>query len=421
MRAYYASRISEHISTTPEGYLVCRAVPIARTGVQEYLRSELGLDGSPGEMVPVMRRPEDVFSSATIASFEGKPVTSDHPHTEVSSQNVRQFMGGVATEIRRGTGEESDKLLADLIIHDEMIVYEIQSGKREISCGYDSTLEEIDGVLYQTCIRGNHVAVVDAGRAGEEVRIIDQKPKSIIRRKATMTFKDKLARFFSMTKDATPEELAEVVADMAESEQPGAQDNAPPEKTADNAQADPLLAAISLLTDNVKGLTDEVAALHSAQDTDPLDAVVEALAEETADEEGSPAPETDSLEDPEVVAELDEDPKAVGDIDPTEDEETPDTPAADRKAVLRHIRTMKPLIAKTKDAAQRKQMTDALVKLGNAALKSKKSKSSQQGGYKKLADAKSAALRRAVQPGIAAEMQSAYDSFNPHKRKGTGK
>ncbi|MCI9311262.1 MAG: DUF2213 domain-containing protein, partial [Lawsonibacter sp.] len=30
---------------TPEGYLICRDVPIARTGPQEYLAGELGLEG----------------------------------------------------------------------------------------------------------------------------------------------------------------------------------------------------------------------------------------------------------------------------------------------------------------------------------------------------------------------------------------
>ena len=61
-------------------FLICRNVPIARIGDQDYLGSEIGLDGDEaGKVIPVHRNPEEVFSDATIASFEGKPVTNDHP------------------------------------------------------------------------------------------------------------------------------------------------------------------------------------------------------------------------------------------------------------------------------------------------------------------------------------------------------
>ena len=41
---YYGTRLSENISRRePEGYLFCLNVPVARTGIQEYLPEELGL------------------------------------------------------------------------------------------------------------------------------------------------------------------------------------------------------------------------------------------------------------------------------------------------------------------------------------------------------------------------------------------
>ena len=42
MRAYFGSRISDHMIRTPEGYLVCKDVPIARTGIQNYRGMEFG-------------------------------------------------------------------------------------------------------------------------------------------------------------------------------------------------------------------------------------------------------------------------------------------------------------------------------------------------------------------------------------------
>ena len=178
---YYGTRLSENLSRRePEGYLLCLNVPVARTGTQEYLPEELGLPpvrGDPGRLIPVERPEEEVFDPATIASFEGMPVTNDHPPEGVTLENIRYLQKGHAHHIRRGTGDEADLLLADLIITDpgliEMILHE---GKREISCGYMYELREEDGRYVQRNIRGNHIAVVDSGRAGPRVSIRDEDP-----------------------------------------------------------------------------------------------------------------------------------------------------------------------------------------------------------------------------------------------------
>ena len=41
------------MTETPEGFLICHDVPIARTGRQDYLNRELG--GQGDRMVPVIR------------------------------------------------------------------------------------------------------------------------------------------------------------------------------------------------------------------------------------------------------------------------------------------------------------------------------------------------------------------------------
>ena len=177
---YFGTRLSENISRRePEGYLICLNVPVARTGVQEYLPSELGLPEPDDRLIPVLRPEEEVFSPACVASFEGMPVTDDHPSAPdgVTAENSRYLIRGHAQHVRRGSGAESDLLLADLMITDPVLTEEILAGKREISCGYTYTLCEEDGKLIQREIRGNHVAVVDTGRAGPRVSIRDQEPK----------------------------------------------------------------------------------------------------------------------------------------------------------------------------------------------------------------------------------------------------
>ena len=44
MRAFYGSRFSPHMTRTPEGFLICHSVPICRTGTQEYLPQEIGVE-----------------------------------------------------------------------------------------------------------------------------------------------------------------------------------------------------------------------------------------------------------------------------------------------------------------------------------------------------------------------------------------
>lgn len=175
-RAYYGSKISDNITKLDNGCLVCFNVPIARTGTYQYLSSELGLPGN--SIVNVFRTEDEVFNKATLASFEGKAFTDTHPSEDVTADNWSVYSKGELTNIRRGTGEDSDKLIADILVRDPIVISEIQSGcKREVSAGYECEYEERDGKVYQKNIRGNHVALVQAGRAGSSVRIKDEKHK----------------------------------------------------------------------------------------------------------------------------------------------------------------------------------------------------------------------------------------------------
>lgn len=114
MIAYYGSKISEHMTKTPEGFLICHDVPIARTGQQEYLAGELGLDGDPDRPVQVQRCPEDVFDPAAVASFEGKDVTQNHPPESLTPENHALYAKGHAENVHR----EGDYLVADLHLKD---------------------------------------------------------------------------------------------------------------------------------------------------------------------------------------------------------------------------------------------------------------------------------------------------------------
>ena len=257
---YFGTRLSENISRRePEGYLICLNVPVARTGVQEYLPSELGLTEPDDRLIPVLRPEEEVFSPACVASFEGMPVTDDHPSAPdgVTAENSRYLIRGHAQHVRRGSGAESDLLLADLMITDPVLTEEILAGKREISCGYTYTLCEEDGKLIQREIRGNHVAVVDTGRAGPRVSIRDQYPKEHFERSSMMKKKSlwRAKLMARMAKDGDVDGLAELITETME--EPAAVLAAVPAEAALPA-GDPLVNAVaSAVAENLEPAADE--------------------------------------------------------------------------------------------------------------------------------------------------------------------
>lgn len=177
---YYGDKLSKRIAKTPEGFLICQDVPISRTGYQEYLASEIMENPRNGnKIIHVYRPAEEVFNFKSIASFEGKPVTNEHPDEDVTPENYQQYACGHVQNVHPGEGQDSNKVLADLYITDPSLINSILNGKREISCGYYAEEKrDASGKLCQTKIRGNHVAVVNSGRAGSNVCIRDHKRPS---------------------------------------------------------------------------------------------------------------------------------------------------------------------------------------------------------------------------------------------------
>lgn len=212
---YTTEKLSARLSLTNEGFLVCHDVPIARTGKQLYSTEEVPIESKDG-IVEIHRAEEDVFDPKTIASFEGKPVTIDHPPEFVSPENWKKLAVGTAQNVRRGTQEQSDLLIADLLITDKEAINAIlHDGLREVSCGYESSYEQTDlGKGRQFDIVGNHVALVERGRAGSRCAIKDKQGVNM----AKKSFKDRLLAAFRANDEETIERLAEEVGEGSASE-----------------------------------------------------------------------------------------------------------------------------------------------------------------------------------------------------------
>ncbi len=353
---YYGTRLSENISRRePEGYLLCLNVPVARCGVQHYLPGELGVQGSG--MVPVLRPPEEVFSPACMASFEGMPVTNDHPEEGVSLENIGLLQKGHAHNVRRGSGKDSDLLLADLMITDEELIRAILGGKREISCGYTYDLSEENGQYVQRKIRGNHVAVVDAGRAGHRVSIRDRKPapdKTTLadtakERSMEMKNKKTIARVLArMARDGDTEGVAEVLEELLETPTQPEAEETPAETPAETAViAVPEGQTVTIDSETGAAILerlDRLIALLSAAaetlppqaDEDPAEEVSEAVEELL---EAAAAPDEGLAE---IIESIQDPISAI--LEPEEETPAESPQAAD--ALRAAIRTIRPALAK---------------------------------------------------------------------------
>jgi hypothetical protein len=204
---FITSRLSENISETPEGYLLCRNVPMGRTGEMVYMASELPreLEADDNGKILAFRKSEEIFSPATIASFEAKPFTINHPAQFVSPDNWSSLAKGTIQNVRRGSGENSEDLMADVLVTEALAISLVKKGVREVSCGYECEYVQIEkGVVEQKNIIGNHLALVEEGRAGPAHAITDSNEKV-----KKMSKLEKIKSLFSKTFDEAEKVMGE--------------------------------------------------------------------------------------------------------------------------------------------------------------------------------------------------------------------
>lgn len=217
--AYFGVSLSANITETPEGYLVCKNAVIGRSGFQTYKVSEIKdpqglLAGMPPDTeIELWRDPAEVFSADTLDSFEGKSITIVHPPTFLHPDSDKLEVGH-AQNIRRGTEplESGDiPMLADLVIKRREGIDAVCEGMRELSCGYAYRLRRTGNRYEQHGIRGNHIAIVDRARAGDEARIYDAAPAQE-RKPMKITLRSLFGRGLKdLAKDATPEQMEEAL------------------------------------------------------------------------------------------------------------------------------------------------------------------------------------------------------------------
>nr|DAD70887.1 MAG TPA: hypothetical protein [Siphoviridae sp. ctvok7] len=400
--AYYGTDISPNKTETTEGYLICRNVPIARTGRQEYLAEELRLDGDPYRKVTVDRAPEDVFEDAALASFEGKPVTDGHPTEAVGPENYAAYQKGHVQNVRR----DGDFIVADLYINDANLASEIQNGvKREVSCGYLCNYEPQGDIYRQTKIRGNHVAVVPKGRAGATVAIKDAACEAEKGRNHLMNYwKTFLAAFSSAARDAKPEELDGLV-----------------ETTATALDAEPAEKAPEAEPAKAEDATEDAMTIEAPKGDDigsKLDRILEMLMAKSRGGEGEhPLHDESDMDD--MIDKLSgksegEEDKGAALTIPVENSEDACASGPARDAAVELLKKVRPAVASIENKHDRARVTDALL----SAVQGKDMMGTITRAALDSAQANAQKTRKTNYEQMCSESEANYASRNPHHKEG---
>ena len=396
--AYYGTTISTHIDKTPEGYLICRDVPINRTGTQTYLAHELNLEGDPDREVTVYRLPEDVFSPAAMASFEGKDVTRGHPPEMLNADNQAAYSKGHLENIRH----VGDNTVADLIIKDSSLASDVESGVlREVSCGYNCNFEPYLDGYKQTGIRGNHLAIVPRGRAGATVSIKDAAQEAEKGRNCMNKLVHGILTAFGMAaKDAKPEELDGLIETTAT-----ALDAVPAEEAQEAAPAkDEAPPAAPEATDEGIPKGDDIGS--------KLDRILEMLEAKSRGGRGEHPlhDETDLDEMIEKLSGGEGEGKSIT-IPVEENDACMEGPARD--AAVELLRKVRPAVAAIEDKQTRAKVTDALL----SAIQGKDVMQDIAKAALDSAQANAQKTQKTNYEQICADSESAYAARNPHIKK----
>lgn len=162
---------------TRDGFLVAD-VNVARTGIQQYLARELGLDGDPNRVVKVYRPEEEVFAADAMQSYAYRPVTVDHPNQLVNADNWKEHARGqTGGDVLR----DKEFVRVPMVLMDAGAINEWKQGKRELSMGYTMDLDTTPGKTptgesydaVQRNLRMNHLALVTRARGGSQLRLGD--------------------------------------------------------------------------------------------------------------------------------------------------------------------------------------------------------------------------------------------------------
>ena len=163
------------------GYLYVDKSPILRSGILEYYGSELlpegadtvdGVKVDPDKIYKVYIPEEEIRKGAE--TFKMIPITDDHTWLGDDGEDAKDYQVGMTGE---NVYVEDGFLYVPLKFTGKDIVDEVESHeKEELSSSYYNRFEKSKNSEYDFIardIKGNHLALVDKGRCGSAVRVLN--------------------------------------------------------------------------------------------------------------------------------------------------------------------------------------------------------------------------------------------------------
>lgn len=225
-----------------DGRLHVESSNISKATVNPYYGSEipnyqqLGLD--PKKVYYLLRDPEELEKAAP--TFNNLPLLSKHIPVSADEPQKEVIAGTTGSD----TVFEDGYLKCSLAVWDAEAIAGIESGEQvELSSAYhytaDMTAGEFEGRHYDGVMRdivGNHVALVDVGRAGRDVVVSDADPfheRKTMKLKAGAKARIQAAVQPLLAQDAelSPDELLQVIGSLTNEVQTAEDDgeDLPPE------------------------------------------------------------------------------------------------------------------------------------------------------------------------------------------------
>lgn len=154
--------------------------PLSKTGVFPYLGSQISPELEADKIYMVYRPEEELSRPEVLETFKLIPITDEHTMLGTGAGMMPAEEKGVHGVTGENPEYHDGLITCDIKIYSEQLKQEIENGKKDLSVGYFCRYELMPGVCngqpydaIQRDIKVNHIALVDEGRMGKDVRVMD--------------------------------------------------------------------------------------------------------------------------------------------------------------------------------------------------------------------------------------------------------
>lgn len=222
------SQVAEHAMDKREydtnGWFEVKDNPLSMVGVFPYSGRSIASECDPDKIYYVFRSPEELGTEECINSFKLLPWIDNHVMLGSEDEGLTPAESkGIQGVIGEDVYFDGELLKGNIKVFSEAMSNSIANGKKELSCGYRCRYEYSPGVYngqeyqyVQRDIRGNHLALVENGRMGPDVAVLDHLTFTIDSKEfQPMAEENKEAEKSEMTLEEIHKFLEEVLPKLA--------------------------------------------------------------------------------------------------------------------------------------------------------------------------------------------------------------